>query len=146
MTKNEDSRVRASIKVGGGVRGQIAVGNDIVQNLKRYDGVDPVSDAEWAELRTLLDGLRAQVTADAPSDQRDSALERVDELAEAVTADEPEIGTLRYVLGWFRRKVPALAGAVRDLVLNPLVSRVVGAAGDVAAADFEHLLRDISGT
>jgi hypothetical protein len=40
------------------------------------------------------------------------------------------------VLGWFREKVPALADAVRNLVLNPLVSRIVRAAGDVAAADF----------
>ena len=88
--------------------------------------------------------MRARVATAAPPDQRDSALERIDELAETIDAAEPEIGTVRYVLGWFTRKIPALAGTVRDLVLNPLVSRVVGAAGNVAAADFEQFLHDIT--
>ncbi len=77
-------------------------------------------------------------------DQRDGALERIGELAETINATEPEVGTLRYVLGWFTRKIPTLAGTVRDLVLNPLVSSVVGAAGNVAAADFEQFLQDIT--
>jgi hypothetical protein len=141
--KNEESGgVRAAIKVGGGVRGQIAVGNDIVQEM-RHDSA-PITDAEWAELRALLDGLRNRVAAEAPPDQRDGALERIGELAETINAAEPEVGTLRYVLGWFTRKIPTLAGTVRDLVLNPLVSRVVGAAGNVAAADFEQFLQDIT--
>ncbi len=63
--KNEESGgVRAAIKVGGGVRGQIAVGNDIVQEM-RHDSA-PITDAEWAELRALLDGLRNRVAAEAP--------------------------------------------------------------------------------
>ena len=142
MKSAETGRVRAVIKVGGGVRGQIAVGNDISQEMRHESA--PVTDAERAELHALLDGLRARVAAEAPPDQCDGALERIDELAETVNATEPEVGTLRYVLGWFTRKIPALAGTVRDLVLNPLVSRVVGAAGDVAAADFEQFLRDIT--
>jgi hypothetical protein len=141
--KNEESGgVRAAIKVGGGVRGQIAVGNDIVQEM-RHDSA-PITDVERAELGALLDGLRSRVAAEAPLDQRDGALERIGELAETINATEPEVGTLRYVLGWFTRKIPALAGTVRDLVLNPLVSRVVGAAGNVAAADFEQFLQDIT--
>jgi hypothetical protein len=143
MAKNEESHVRAVIRVGGGVRGQIAVGNEIVQNLERHDGGRTVTDADRADLLGLLDALRARVAAESLSEQRTGALERVDELTDALTTEEPEIGTVRYVLGWFRKKVPALAGAVRDLVLNPLVSRIVGAAGDVAAADFEQFLRDL---
>lgn len=144
MSKDEDGRVRAVIKVGGGVHGQIAVGNGIVQNLERYNRGGPVTDADRADLRGLLDALRVQVAAEAPSEQRAGALERVDELTDALTTEEPEIGTVRYVLGWFRKKVPALTASIRDLVLNPLVSRIVGAAGDVAAADFEQFLRDLS--
>ena len=51
---------------------------------------------------------------------------------------------MRYILNWFGRKIPALAGSVRDLVLNPLVSRVVGAADDVAAADLKQFLHEIT--
>ena len=142
MTHKSEGGVHAAIKVRGSVAGQIAVGNDIYQQI-RHDSA-PVTDAERAELHALLDDLRAHVAATSPPEQRDGALERVDELGEAVTAAEPEIGTVRYVLGWFSRKIPALADTVRKLVLNPLVSRVVGAAGDVAATDFEQFLHDIT--
>jgi hypothetical protein len=145
MTKSDTSRVHAVIKIDGSVAGQVAVGNDITQNIEQFSRTEPITDAELADLRALIADLRAQVAADSPPECRESALERIDELAEAVTADQPELGTARYVMGWFRKKVPALAGAVRDLVLNPLVSRIVGAAGDVAAADFQHFLHDITG-
>ena len=98
-----------------------------------------------SELQLLLDDLRARIATEAPPERRDGAVERVEELAEAITAEQPDIGTVRYVLNWFRDKVGPLAGAVRDLVLNPLVAKVVGAAGDVAAQDFERLLRDVTG-
>jgi hypothetical protein len=142
MNNNDEGGVRAAIKIGGGVRGQIAVGNNISQKM-RHDST-PVTDAERAELQALLDDLHAQVATAALAEQRDGALERVDELAESITAAQPEIGTMRYVLRWFHQKIPTLAGTVQKLVLNPLVSRVVGAAGDVAAADFEQFLHDLA--
>ena len=143
MANNDDSPVRAVIRVRGGVSGQIAAGNKIVQKLERHDGGGTATDADRADLRELLDALRARVAAESPPEQCTGALERVDELTDALTTEEPEIGTVRYVLGWFRKKAPALAGAVRDLILNPLVSRIVGAAGNVAAADFEQFLHDV---
>jgi hypothetical protein len=145
VTKSDTNRVHAVIKIDGNAGGQMAVGNRITQNIEQFDRTEPVTDAELADLRALIASLRTQVAANTPPEFRESALERIDELAEAVTAEQPEFGTARYVLGWFRKKVPALAGAVRDLVLNPLVSRVVGAAGDVAAADFQHFLHDMTG-
>jgi hypothetical protein len=124
----------------------VAIGHDITQNLEQFSRTEPVTEAELADLRALIAGLRSRVATDAPLECRESALERVDELAEAVTAEEPELGTARYVMGWFRKKAPASAGAVRDLVLNPLVSRIVGAAGDVATADFQQFLHDVTAT
>jgi hypothetical protein len=145
VTKSDASRVHAVIKIDGNVGGQVAVGNEITQNIEQFNRTEPVTEAELADLRALIASLRAQVAANTPPECRESALERIDELAEAVTAEQPELGTARYVLEWFRKKVPALAGAVRDLVLNPLVSRIVGAAGDVAAADFQRFLHDMTG-
>ena len=146
MTKGNTNRVGATVRINGDVTGQVAVGNDIRQNIEQFNRTEQVTDLELASLHALIADLRAQVEADAPVECRESALERIDELAEAVTGEEPEVGTARYVMSWFRKKVPALAGAVRTLILNPLVSRVVGAAGDVAAADFQHFLHDVTGT
>jgi hypothetical protein len=145
MTKKERSRVDAVIKVGGGIHGQVAVGNEITQSADRYDPAEPITDVDRAQLRALFDALRVQVAEEAPSEQRVGALERLDELTDALTAEDPDVGTVRYVVAWFRKTVPALAIAVRDLVLNPLVSRIVGVAGDVAAADFERFLHDLPG-
>lgn len=137
--------INARIRIGGDLSGQMAVGTRITQTSTRIEH-GTVSEAELTELRDLLSGLRAQVSDEAPPERRAGALERIDELADAITADEPEIGTVRYVLQWFRDKVGPLAGAVKTLVLNPLVAKVVGAAGDVAAADFERLLHDLTGS
>jgi hypothetical protein len=141
---SKDRRVEARIRIGGDASGQIAVGNRITQTSTRIERPD-VGEAELADLRTLLDELRAYVAAEAPAERREGAVERIDELAEAITAEQPDLGTVRYVLNWFRDKVGPLAGAIRDMVFNPLVAKVVGAAGDVAAKDFERLLHDVTG-
>ena len=141
-SKNSD--VDARIRIGGDASGQIAVGNRIAQTSTRIER-GTITEVELTQLRTLLDDLRARVAAEAPPERRAGAVERVDELAEAITAEQPDIGTVRYVLHWFRDKVGPLAGAVRDLVLNPLVAKVVGVAGDVAAKDFERFLHDVTG-
>lgn len=146
MTKRDTGRVHAVIRIDGNNTGQIAVGGDINQNIEQFNRTEPVTDAEIADLQALIADLRLQVQANTSPECREGALERIDELAEAMTAEQPELGTARYVLDWFRKKVPAMAGAVRTLILNPLVSRIVGAAGDVAAADFQHFLHDITRT
>ncbi|MGI5133174.1 hypothetical protein ACQEVB_40680 [Pseudonocardia sp. CA-107938] len=141
---SKDNSVKARIRIGGDASGQIAVGNRITQTSTRIERPE-VSDAELAELQALINDLRTRIATEAPPERRDGAVERVDELAEAITAEQPDIGTVRYVLNWFRDKIGPLAGAVRDLVLNPLVAKVVGAAGDVAAKDLERLLHDVMG-
>jgi hypothetical protein len=146
MTTDPTDRVRTVVKIDGDVGGQVAIGHGITQSILQVHRTDTVTEAELADLSALIDDLRSRVAADTPPELRTSALERIDELAEAVTAEKPELDTARYVMGWFHRKVPTLASAVRTLILNPLLSRVVGAAGDVAAADLQHFLHDISGT
>jgi hypothetical protein len=95
-------------------------------------------------LQALPEALRLHVADEAPSERRANALEPLDEITDALTAEEPEVGTVRYVVAWFRRTLPALAEAVQNTVLNPLVSRIVGVACDVAASDFERFLNDLN--
>jgi hypothetical protein len=140
----KDNHVEARIRIGGNASGQIAVGNRITQSSIQIERGE-VTESDLTELRILLDELRDRVAAEAAPDHRTGAVERVDELTEAITAEQPDIGTVRYVLKWFRTKVGPLASVVRDLILNPLVAKVVGAAGDVAAEDFERLLHEVTG-
>jgi len=84
--------------------------------------------------------LRSRIAA-APAladETRASATERVDELEAAATAAEPDLSTLEYVRNWFAKHVPAFLGAVTGIVVHPVVGKLVHAAGDAVAAEFEH--------
>ena len=131
--KRSGDEIRATIS--GDVSGQVAVGKDIEQ--KQIIGARPqVTEADLEAIRQMMADLRAQVAAQAPPDKKDPALERVDELEEAITAEEPDLTTVEYVKKWFAKHLPQLAGAVTSVVLNPIVGKIVEAAGEVAASEF----------
>ena len=131
--KRSGDEIRATIS--GDVSGQVAVGKDIEQ--KQIIGARPqVTEADLEAIRQMMADLRAQVAAQAPPDKKDPALERVNELEEAITAEEPDLTTVEYVKKWFAKHLPQLAGAVTSVVLNPIVGKVVEAAGEVAASEF----------
>ncbi len=131
--KRSGDEIRATIS--GDVSGQVAVGKDIEQ--KQIIGARPqVTEADLEAIRQMMADLRAQVAAQAPPEKKDPALERVNELEEAITAEEPDLTTVEYVKKWFAKHLPQLAGAVTSVVLNPIVGKVVEAAGEVAASEF----------
>lgn len=117
------------VTVSGGVPGQLAVGESIAQTSVSVVGA-PLTDEEYAELKNVLNGLRAQVADEAPADARDSAIARVDELEEAITGERPDLTTMEYVKSWFAKHLPKLAGAVAAVLVNPLVGKLVASAGD----------------
>ena len=131
-----DKRVTSNIT--GDVSGQVAVGTDIEQRQSLGGSASEVSEAELAELRQLLKALQTRVAAEAPVEKREAALERVAELEEAVTTPEPDLTTMEYVKQWFARHLPSLAGAVTSVVVNPIVGKLVGAAGDAAVNEFRR--------
>lgn len=133
--KRESDVIKVTIT--GDVSGQVAVGKDIVQQ-QTADVRPQVTEADIAAIRQMLDDLRAQVAAQAPDEKKDAALERVDELEEAITAEEPDLTTMEYVKKWFAKHLPQLAGAVTSVVVNPIVGKVVEAAGEVAANEFRR--------
>ncbi len=95
-----------------------------------------MSSAELAQLRGAFAELATEVEAQAPPERRAAAVERVAELEQALLADEPDITTVQYVGRWFRSNLPQLAGAVASIVVNPIVGKLVGAAGDALVAEF----------
>ncbi|MBS1869451.1 MAG: hypothetical protein JSS99_07280 [Actinobacteria bacterium] len=123
--------ISANVNVTGSNAGQIAIGNEIEQRQALGDAaVAAVTEAEREQVRLAFAHLREQVAAQAPPEQRAAAVERVEELQQAVFAQQPDLTTIQYVTRWFRRNLPALAGSVTALVINPLVGRLVQVAGD----------------
>ncbi len=129
-----------TVSISGGVSGQVGVGDNIAMTQTIGSVPAPATEAELAELRQMLIDLKAQIEVDAPTEKRAAALERLDELEEAITGSEPDVATIGYVRGWFNRNLPAVAGAVTSLVLHPIVAKLVATAGDVLAADFARLI------
>ena len=141
--------------VSGPTNGQVAIGNGNIQigaisggqvavatgNIQQVNAARPaVTEAELADLKQAFAALKAQVEAQAAPDKKQPALDRVDELEEAITAREPDLGTLGYVKRWFARNLPQLAGAVTGVIIHPIVGKLVEAAGDALAAEFRRMI------
>lgn len=138
MSEQEPSGDVIRATISGDISGQVAVGKGITQ-IQTVGAAQPqVTEAELAELRQVLADLKAKVAAEAPPDKKDAALERVEELEEAVAAEEPDLSTMEYVKRWFVKNLPGLAGAVTSVVVHPIVGKLVEAAGDALAAEFRR--------
>jgi len=141
MSTDHSARDDVRVHIGGSVHegGQVAVGQHISQSYVRADSDRPgVTEADLAELRRAVEAVKARIVAEVPPEQRAAAVERVDELEEAVVADEPDLTTLQYIRKWFVKNLPKLAGAVTGLIVHPVVGKIVEAAGDMAAAQFRE--------
>jgi len=96
------------------------------------------SGADRAEVHALMATLKARVQVEAPAGQREEAVRLIDELEDAILAEAPNVRRMAFIRDWFSAHVPRLAGAVSELILSPLVGRIVRAAGDLAAAEFRN--------
>jgi phage gp29-like protein len=132
-----------NVSIGGSVPGQVAIGNDIKQRYVRIQNdVPTVTESDLSALRQAVEEVKAQIVAEVPPDQQAAALERVDELQEAVVAKEPDLTTLQYVRKWFGKNLPTLAGSITGLIIHPVVGKIVEAAGELAASQFRALFGD----
>jgi hypothetical protein len=131
--KSKSSEI-PNIQIDGNVRGQIAIGNDISQSQVNSHPV--ATPAEMDDLRQLINELRSKIETDVTPAKKDSALERVGELEQALTEEKPDLTTMEYVKNWFRKNVPALAGMVTSVVVHPIVGKLVEAGGDMLVKDF----------
>jgi hypothetical protein len=122
----------------GPVSGQVAIGNGISQANMLGVATPEVTQADLDELHRMLVELKTQLKSEAAPDQQAAALERMDELEEAVTAEKPDLTTMEYVKRWFVKHVPELAGAVTSVIIHPIVGKLVEAAGDGLAAEFRR--------
>jgi hypothetical protein len=133
MSKDPSTGDRINAVVTGQVQGAVAIGKGISQRQEVGSMQLALADAERAELSTLFANLREEVSAAVPESERRAAVERVDELEQAVVADQPDLTTIEYVKQWFARKLPTAAGLVASVLIHPLVGRIVERAGDKLA-------------
>jgi len=116
-------------------RSQVAVGHHIEQS--QVHGAPPLmTEAEMVQLRQMFEELKTKIAQEAPPAEKDKALERVDELQEAVTAKEPDLTTMEYVRNWFVKNLPSVAGSVVSLIVHPLVGKLVEVGGEAIATTF----------
>jgi hypothetical protein len=119
------------------ISGQVVVGNQ--NTLSQQIGPSPesiVTPAELEDLRQQFQQLKQQIQAEASPDKQAAALERVEELEAAITAEKPDLTTIQYVKNWFGKHLPKLTGTLTSIVVNPIVGKLVEAAGEMAAVDF----------
>jgi hypothetical protein len=126
--------------ISGGVGGQFAQGDGNVQT--RIDGAPPreADPADLAEVRRMLEELRARIEAEAPPEKKAEAVQQVEEIGKAIESQDPADvpDRLGGVKSWFKRNLPALAGAVVSVIVNPIVGKVVEAAGTGLAAEVQR--------
>ncbi len=120
----------------GSVSGPVHTGKGDIR-IEHWDARG-VTKADLKALRELFADLRERVAAAAPPDLAGEAQAQVDKLEEAVTAEEPDVTAMERVRDWFLRHLPSAAGAVTSLLVNPILGKVVEAAGDLAARELER--------
>jgi hypothetical protein len=135
MPKQQKPKDGVHVNIKGDVSGQVVVGsNNKVTKSIVHQAVTP---AELDELRQLLSDLRNKIQAEASAEKKESALERVDELEQAVLEKKPDLSTMEYVKKWFGKHLPGLAGTVVGVLVHPVVGKLVEAAGDAVADEFK---------
>jgi len=126
-----------NIQIGTVTSSQVTVGdyNTVTQRV----GLTP---DEAGQLKAAFDGLRRDVAAQVPPEQRDEAIAQAAEVEAAVVAPEPDPGRFRRALSWFRAHAPQVAGTVVSVVVSPIVGKVVEAAGDAVAGRFKDAIEE----
>lgn len=136
--RNVSEKKSISAHISGSVSGQLAIGENITQTQRIQTGSAAVTEAELETLRNLIVELKEQVGALAPAEKQSTALEKASELEEAILAKEPDLTTMEYIRNWFVKNIPQLAGTVTSVVVNPIVGKLVEAAGETVAHEFKR--------
>jgi hypothetical protein len=138
MSKKPARNPGVTVSINGDVSGQVAVGKNIKQAQSVRVGTSNLTEKELKTLSELIEALKQQVSTEAPPDKKEPALEKVSELEKAITDEKPDLSTMEYVRNWFVKNIPALAGTVTSLVVNPIVGKLVEAAGETIAQEFKR--------
>jgi len=113
---------------------QVAIGKGIRQAITQPP-VAPTA-ADRTEIERLVADLKSQLAGlDAPANKKLLGQEFVSQLETELTktAEQPDASIIKVAGNWLLDNLPALAGSLASLFLNPIIGKVVAAAGDLAA-------------
>ena len=119
--------------VGAGA--QVAIGKGITQTITR--ALPDLTDEDLRQVRQLLSQVKEQIAAvDIPESKKLMGGEFAGQLEqELIRRDGPPDGSVIKVAGdWLIKNIPAIGGTLASLFLNPVVGKIVEAAGDIAAS------------
>ncbi len=138
MSEQEKGGKSYTAHITGGVSGQFAQGDGNVQ--VQTVGAGKATEADIAEVRRMIEELKGRIESEAPPEKKEEALQQVQELQEAIQSKDPEDvpDRLSSVKSWFKRNLPTLAGAVVSVIVNPIVGKVVEAAGTGLAGEVQR--------
>ena len=116
----------------------VAAGKNICQVIVKHQRV--TAEADLFAIHELFANLRSEIKMQTSTDTRDSASQKIVELEKAITEKKPDVSKIDRLKKWFLKNLPYLAGAVINVLINPIVGKVVEAAGDLAAGEFRRRL------
>ena len=94
-----------------------------------------LSVTERAEVTRLLADLQDRLVAlEIPERKKLAGQKHIKQLEGELTKTtaSPDPGIIKKAGEWLLKNIPALAGTLASLFLNPVIGKVVGAAGDIA--------------
>ena len=123
------------------VTGTTAIGTQINQKVTeiKFSGLPP---NEQAEISKAFADFRAEVEREAPPAVKDEAVRQATEIERAAAAPTPDLGAIATARRWFLDHAPTLFGAVTAVLANPILGKVVQAAGDAVADEFKRRFPD----
>jgi hypothetical protein len=113
---------------------QVAIGKDISQTITQTP--IELTTAERLELEHLLAELKNQLARlEIPENKKVIGQELVGQLEKELTKTEepPDASMIKIAGNWLLENIPALAGTLATVFLNPVVGKIVEGAGDIAA-------------
>lgn len=123
-------------------KGQAAIGVNIQQQSTEITiGRGPTPE-ELAELAKVFSGFREEVERQAPPELKEEAVRQAEVIEKAATAPKPDLGAIATARRWLLDHVPTLFGAVTSVLANPILGKVVQAAGDAVADEFKRRFPD----
>src|SRR5512144_3269863 len=88
MNTDPQTIEKITATIHGTISGQVAIGSGNIQTAT-VQAATPPNTEELESLRQMLAKLKERVSAEAPDEKKEAALERVNELEEAVSSDKP---------------------------------------------------------